>query len=269
MTREKIDFLKTAFSLLTKRYPLCVWSAISAASCLEFRELGLPLYRVYGLAEACGLAALEGPSSTSKIHLAVGKPIPGLEVKIGSDRQVLIRGATVCSDYAAAKVPLSDGGFFPTGDFGRFEAGQLVLQGRLSDVFALQSGAVVEPLDPECQLREHPFISHAIVAGKNQNFAVAFLTLDRTVMEPVAKQRGISVAQLASSPLVATAIKSHVDRINVSRQRDVRIRKFVILGAVRNLCCIFFCYALSLFNCAPFKGSCFKRRADSDAVRAA
>jgi hypothetical protein len=91
-----------------------------------------------------------------------------------------------------------------TGDFGRLENGHLVLQGmlveprfcfavfstcigRLSDIFSLQSGAIVEPLDPESQLREHPFISHAVVVGRDQNFAVAFLTLDRSVMEPVAK----------------------------------------------------------------------------------
>ena len=64
------------------------------------------------------------------------------------------------------------------------------IEGRLSDVFSLQSGAIVEPLDPECRLREHPFIFHAVVVGKDQNFAVAFLTLDRSVMEPVAKVKG-------------------------------------------------------------------------------
>lgn len=68
-----------------------------------------------------------------------------------------------------------------------FVSDSLCKIGRLSDVFSLQSGAVVEPLDPETQLREHSFISHAVVVGRDQNFAVAFLTLDRNVMEPVAK----------------------------------------------------------------------------------
>lgn len=58
------------------RWPLCVWSAISVASCLEFRSMDVPLYRVYGLAEACGLVALEGPGkNASDMQLAVGIPI--------------------------------------------------------------------------------------------------------------------------------------------------------------------------------------------------
>ena len=57
------------------KWPLCVWSAISSTSCNEFRSIGIPLYRVYGLAEACGLVALEGPRNKTDIHLAVGTPI--------------------------------------------------------------------------------------------------------------------------------------------------------------------------------------------------
>lgn len=64
------------------RWPLCVWSAISVASCLEIRSLNIPLYRVYGLAEACGLVSLEGPGkSSSNIQLGVGIPIQVREEK--------------------------------------------------------------------------------------------------------------------------------------------------------------------------------------------
>ncbi len=215
------------------RWPLCVWAPISVATVLGFRTVGIPLYRVYGLAEACGLVSMEGPNRASSSNsLVVGTPVSSVQVAIGDKGEVLVSGASVFSEYATAKANRVDGGYFPTGDFGSFDGTLLQMQGRLSDVFELQSGALVYPAEVECSLREHPFVAHAIVVGRGQNFAVAFLTLDRAVMEPVAKSRGISVAQLASSPQVGSAIKAHVDRINATRSRDVRIRKFAILPAV-------------------------------------
>jgi long-chain acyl-CoA synthetase len=214
------------------RWPLCVWAPISQATVLEFRTVGIPLYRTYGLAEACGLVSMEGPQAFSSDNLVNGKPLSSVQVKFGAKGEMLISGPSVFAEYATEKAVKQQDGFFSTGDCGSFQGSLLQMSGRLTDVFELQSGAVVYPVEAECALREHPFVSHAIVVGRGQTFAVAFLTLDRAVMEPVAKSRGVSVAQLASSPQVGTTIKTHVDRINAARSRDVRIRKFAILPAV-------------------------------------
>ena len=224
------------------KWPLCVWGPLAGSVCQEFRDLGVPLYRVYGVAEACGLVSIEGPDTDmSPEEGVVGRVLSSVSVSFekgesGEAKQILLRGPAVCSEYGtASSAPrVDDGQWFPTGDFGCFEpsSGLLTMQGRLGDVFQLQSGASLSPQAAECQLRGHPFVQHAIVVGRNQKFAVAFLTLDRSVMEPVAKSRGISVAQLASSPQVGSAVKGMVDDINATRSRDVRIRKFAILPTV-------------------------------------
>ena len=200
------------------RHALCVWGPISSLACAYFNTLGVNLCRVYGCVEACGIISLESVGNQSKTEGFVGKPLDCVNVEIGASNEVIVSGPSVY------------GGKQDTGDIGKLDgAGNLIIHGRCSDPFVLKTGATVMTQDAECALKNHAFISHAVVIGADQSFPVAFLTLDKDVLEPLAKSRNTTVAQMAQSPQVGASIKSHVDRINAGRDRDVRIRKFVIV----------------------------------------
>lgn len=232
-TAEK-QAIVAAVGLADCKFPFCVWSAVSSSVVSYFRSLGVPLARTYGLTEASGLVSLEDPSLTaaSPREGLVGTPLSCVTVSLDdSTQEILLKGSSLFTEYAASDAPRAStsDGRFRTGDLGAWVGPQLVMSGRAGDVFHLQSGAVLLPQEPEAALQAHPFISSAMVCGNRQTYAVAFLTLDRSVMEPLAKARGVTVSQLAASPQVGVAIKALVDSVNAGRAKDVRIRKFAIL----------------------------------------
>jgi long-chain acyl-CoA synthetase len=203
-----------------------------------FHALGIPIAEVYGQTEDCGPATMNRPG---RIRIGtVGEPLPGVEVRIAGDGEVLVHGPTVCAGYwqdPAATAELFEDGWMRTGDLGVLDAGYLRIIGRKKDLIVTASGKNIAPQDIETSLRSEPFISQAVVVGDRRKYLTALLTLDDDAVEEALNQeeghghgpvRG-STEVLAGHPLVTQQVTRAVDRINAGRAPAERIKEWRIL----------------------------------------
>ncbi|UPK73399.1 AMP-dependent synthetase/ligase [Nocardioidaceae bacterium SCSIO 66511] len=198
-----------------------------------FRGIGVPVLEGYGLTETTAALAVNLPGET-KIG-TVGRPIPGTEVKVGEDGELLFRGGQVFSGYwknDAATADALDDGWFHTGDMGEIdEEGFVRITGRKKEILVTAGGKNVAPAVMEDIIRAHPLVSQCMVVGDGKPFIAALVTLDPEVIEDWAPANGKSPdpAALADDPDVIAQIQTAVDEANAAVSRAESIRKFTIL----------------------------------------
>lgn len=143
-----------------------------------FEAIGLPVCEAYGVSENILPVAMNRPGA--RRLGTVGKPMPGNDVKLGPDGEVLVRGAGVFSGYLGANLPRLDAqGFWATGDIGELTPdGYLRLQGRKSDGFKTAGGRWMVPGDVEARLRQVPYVEHAVLVPSSAGVLVAILDID-------------------------------------------------------------------------------------------
>lgn len=152
-------------------------AALSDEISIYFRSLGIPIVYGYGLTETTATVACY-PYQNYRFG-TVGKIIPGLEVKIGADDEVLVKGPTVFSGYfnrpdLNAQAFTADG-FFRTGDAGRVEGGEIVLTDRIKDLFKTSNGKYIAPQSIETKLTSDKYFDQVVVVGDNRNFVTAIV----------------------------------------------------------------------------------------------
>ncbi|HEX6417822.1 MAG TPA: long-chain fatty acid--CoA ligase [Acidimicrobiales bacterium] len=198
-----------------------------------FHALGIPVVEVYGQTEDCGPATMNRPGR-DRIG-TVGEPLPGVEVRIADDGEVLVRGPNVCAGYwddpEATAGLLGDDGWMHTGDLGVLDGGYLRLVGRKKDLIVTSSGKNVAPQDMESALQAEPLVSQAVVVGDGRHFLTALIALDdevATARVPGHEGHG-TTEELAGHPLVRAEVAAAVDRVNAERAPAERIRAWRIL----------------------------------------
>ncbi|MBA8928204.1 long-chain acyl-CoA synthetase [Kutzneria viridogrisea] len=207
-----------------------------AVEILEFfRECGIPVYEAYGMTESTALISANVPGG---VRLGtVGRPLPGIEVRIAEDGEVLAKGANVFPGYhhnESATAEALDGGWLHTGDLGALdEDGFLSITGRKKDIIITSGGKNLTPANIENDLRRSPWISHAVLHGDRRPFAVALITLDSEAVLPWARQRGLpeQIPLLAQHPEVRELIEQAVREANANYAPPERIRGFAVLAA--------------------------------------
>ncbi len=159
------------------------WYAVSGAAPLPpptqrfFQALGLPLHQGWGLTETAALCTVQRPDDL-EVGL-VGEPLDGVEVRLGIDGEVLVRGPNVFAGYEAEPAPIDEDGFFHTGDVGRLaEGGRLEIIDRLKDVIITAGGRKVAPRPIEEKLGADPLISGAMVLGEGRPYLTALISID-------------------------------------------------------------------------------------------
>lgn len=201
-----------------------------------FRGVGITILEGYGLTETTAPAAVNRPSAI-KIG-TVGKPIPGVDVRIAEDGEVLVRGVDVMRGYwnneAATKEALEDG-WFHTGDLGSLdEEGFLRITGRKKEILVTAAGKNVAPAPLEDRLRAHPLISQCLVVGDGRKFISALVTLDEEALGPWKAQHGkpaeMTVDELRRDPDLVAEIEAAVADANKSVSHAEAIKKHVVLG---------------------------------------
>ena len=199
-----------------------------------FHAAGLLILEGYGLTETC-------PALTANRHDnfkfgTVGQPVPGVELRLGDDGEILARGPNIARGYyqrpeATAEVFLDDG-WFATGDIGEIDTdGFLRITDRKKDLLVTAGGKNVAPQNIENLLKGDPLISQAMVYGDRRPFLTAVLTLDVDAAKAYAGDHGISgdsVAQLAESPQLRTVLEGRVERVNQRLAPYESIKKFVV-----------------------------------------
>ena len=199
-----------------------------------FHALGVNLKQIYGQTEITGIAFVHRDGDVR--YDTVGVPIPGTEVKIGDDGEILARSDAVCAGYYKrddATAELLGGGWLHSGDAGYLtEDGHLVVIDRLSDVMHTSGGEMFSPQFLENKLKFSPFIKEAVVYGDRRPYLAAFINIDPQTVGKWAEDRGLAYTtymDLSSKPEVAELIRHEVEEVNADLPEGLRIRRFVLL----------------------------------------
>jgi long-chain acyl-CoA synthetase len=200
-----------------------------------FAALDVVVLEVYGQSEDTGPTSFNLPNRFR--FGTVGPSIPGVEVKIAEDGEILVRGPNVFMGYykdeAATRETLIDGWLY-SGDLGEFDPdGFLSITGRKKDIIITAGGKNIAPKNIEHALKNHELINEAVVIGDRRKFLTALVTLDPEAGAAWAGKNGANAATLHESSAVRAEIQKCVDEVNSHLARVEQVKKFTILE--RNL----------------------------------
>jgi long-chain acyl-CoA synthetase len=229
--RLVFDKLKLAIGLGRARF--CVSGAAPIAKeILEFfAGLDILVLEVYGQSEDCGPTSFNRPGKAK--FGTVGPAVDGVEVKIGDDGEILVRGPNLFLGYYkepdATRETLVDG-WLHSGDLGAFDAdGFLSITGRKKEIIITAGGKNVAPKNIEAALKNHPLVSEAVVIGDRRKYLTALVTLDEEAAEAFAKERGLPTEKLHALGAIRDQIQKAIDGVNDEVSRVEGIKKFTIL----------------------------------------
>jgi long-chain acyl-CoA synthetase len=199
-----------------------------------YRGIGLIVLEGYGLTETTAALTVNRPDSL-KIG-SVGQPLPGTEVRVADDGELLFRGGQVFSGYwaddAATAEVLEQDGWLHTGDIGEIdEEGFVRLTGRKKEILVTAGGKNVAPSALEDRVRAHALVSQCLVVGDGRPFIAALVTIDPEVFAVWSSAHGKSgdLRRLVDDPDLRAEVQLAVDDANAAVSRAEAIRKFVIL----------------------------------------
>ena len=201
-----------------------------------FESVGLLILEGYGLTETSAASFVNRPHANS--FGTVGWALPGTEVQIAEDGEVLLRGPGVMESYhenpeATAETKDEDG-WLHTGDIGKIdERGFLKITDRKKDFFKTSGGKYVAPSVIESMFKGIcPFVSQFLVHGADRNFVSALVTLDPDSIQGWAANHGMegkSYAEIVTSKEAHEMVQVYIDRLNANLNRWETIKKFTIL----------------------------------------
>jgi long-chain acyl-CoA synthetase len=197
-----------------------------------FYACGVPVLEGYGMTETCAAATL---NTLGEVRVgSVGRPLPGTEVSLGDDGEVLMRGPHIFQGYhrnAEATEAIMDGGWLHSGDLGEIVDGYVHITGRKKDLIITSSGKNVSPEMIESGLRETTWISQAIAAGDRRSYLVALVTLDPDEAPRLAADLGVPAdpEAMAADPRVRDAIWKDIESVNRRFARIEQVKRFAIL----------------------------------------
>ncbi|WP_405597506.1 long-chain fatty acid--CoA ligase [Streptomyces sp. NBC_01410] len=201
-----------------------------------FAGAGIHILEGYGLTESSA-ASFVNPGEAYRTG-TVGKPVPGTEVRIADDGEILLRGPGIMEGYhglpeKTAEV-LEPDGWFHTGDIGELSAdGYLRITDRKKDLIKTSGGKYIAPAEVEGQFKAVcPFVSNILVHGADRNFCTALIALDEPTILGWAKENGLdgkSYAEVVATKEAEQLIEGYVKRLNEGLQRWQTIKKFRLL----------------------------------------
>ena len=201
-----------------------------------FAAIGIPICEVWGMSEISCVGTLVPPDGLR--FGTVGKPLPGVELKLADDGEVLVRGETVMAGYRnqatqTAEAVDSDG-WLHSGDIGSLDAdGYLRIVDRKKELIINAAGKNMSPANIEQQLKQgSALIGQAIAIGDSRPYNVALIVLDPDACGPFAAQHGIgdaSIAAMSAEPAVLAEVSEGVERANSHLSRVEQIKRFKVL----------------------------------------
>lgn len=199
-----------------------------------YRGLGLVVLEGYGLTETTAAVTANTPAM-AKVG-TVGRPLPGVSVRVADDGELLVRGGQVFSGYwqnpAATAEILDARGWLHTGDLGEIdEEGFVRIAGRKKELLITAGGKNVSPTLLEDRLRAHPLVSQCMVVGDKRPYIAALLTLDPDSARLWAERLGkpFDLATLTADADLRAELQKAVDEANRSVSQAEGIRRFAIL----------------------------------------
>jgi long-chain acyl-CoA synthetase len=199
-----------------------------------FYALGLVILEGYGLTETSPVISV---NTFDNIRLGtVGKTIPGVEVKIAPDGEILTKGPHVMKGYYKKEAETREafeGGWFHTGDIGHLdEDGFLVITDRKKDIIVTAGGKNIAPQPIENILKTNPYISNAVVIGDRRRFVCALVVPNFEKLEEYARSSGIAFAdrsELARNTAVANFVRAEIERATPNLASYEKIKRIILL----------------------------------------
>ncbi len=199
-----------------------------------FWACGVPVLEGYGMTETATAATV----STIENHRfgTVGRALPGVELKIAEDGEILIKGPNIFHGYhnkgSASSFGAVEDGWLHTGDLGSVdEDGYLSITGRKKDIIITAGGKNLTPANVENDLKQCRWISQAVMHGDQRPYPVVLITLDEEEIPIFAREHELpeDVSSLCKHPTVVAMIQQEVDRVNEKYAQVEQVKKFAIL----------------------------------------
>ncbi|MFD3581882.1 AMP-dependent synthetase/ligase [Streptomyces sp. NPDC058683] len=201
-----------------------------------FAGAGVHVLEGYGLTESSAASVLN-PGEAYRTG-TVGKPLPGCEVRIADDGEILLRGPGIMEGYhglpeKTAEVLEADG-WFHTGDIGELSPdGYLRITDRKKDLIKTSGGKYIAPAEVEGQFKAVcPYVSNILVHGADRNYCTALIALDEVAILEWAEENGLggkSYAEVVAAPATVEMVDGYVKQLNEGLQRWQTIKKFRLL----------------------------------------
>jgi long-chain acyl-CoA synthetase len=225
--------LKRQLGLERVRYAVCAAAPASPELFEYFNALGVPLREGYGQTESTGVIALQRIDRPRWGY--VGEPVPGMEVRIGEDGEILTRGAGVFKGYfkdpELTASTIKDG-WLHTGDVGTLEDGFIKILDRKKDIIITAGGKNITPAFIENKLKFSPYIQDAVVIGERRKYLVALILIDEDNVTKYAQDHRIpftTFADLTQNPEIRKLIEGEVSKVNKTLSQVETIKKFELL----------------------------------------
>ncbi|HET8644589.1 MAG TPA: AMP-binding protein, partial [Vicinamibacteria bacterium] len=235
---RRLVFDKVRARLGLDRARLCAVSAapIGVPTLEFFLALGLPVFEVYGMSECTGPTTISLPGAYRTG--TAGRALPGTEVALAADGEILIRGPHVCLGYfkdaQATRETINADGWLHSGDVGALDGdGYLRVTDRKKELLITSGGKNVAPQPIETRLRAIPGIGHAMALGDRRNYVAALLTLDPVRLPDVTARAGSparTLEEAAGCPTLRAFLESEVEAVNRSLARYETVRRFEVLA---------------------------------------
>jgi len=215
------------------RYSLCAAAPASPELFQYYNALGIPLREGYGQTESTGVIAVQRIDKPRWGF--VGEPLPGVEVKIADDGEILTRGANVFKGYfkdpELTAQTIIDGWLY-TGDVGEMEDGHLKILDRKKDILITAGGKNITPAYIENKLKFSTYIQDAVVIGDGRKFLTALILIDEDNVTKYAQDQRIpftTFADLTRNEKIQKLIAAEVSRVNQTLSQVETIKKFELL----------------------------------------
>jgi long-chain acyl-CoA synthetase len=203
-----------------------------------FDSIGVPLREGYGATESAGVISTNIKADNS--IGTVGKALPGTEIRIADDGEILVRGPNVFQGYwnkpEKTAETISADGWLHTGDVGHLNEQQaLTITGRLKDIIITAGGKNITPAEIESQLKFSPYVSDAIVIGDRRKYLTCLVMIDQENVEKYAQDNQVpfsDFASLCAANEVVELIGAEVEAVNKLFARVEQIKEFRLIDVL-------------------------------------
>jgi long-chain acyl-CoA synthetase len=201
-----------------------------------FHAAGILILEGYGLTETCPVGTFNRPDKFK--FGSVGQTLPGIDIKIAADGEILFRGPHIARGYFNQPQPTAEvfepSGWFHTGDIGRIDDdGFVFITDRKKDIIVTAGGMNIAPQNIENMLKADPFISQVMVYGDRKPYPVALITLNADEVAKFAREQGIVAGDatvVVKHPKIIDRVARTVEEKNSQLQSYAKIKKFTVLS---------------------------------------
>ena len=203
-----------------------------------FSAIGVPLLEGYGATETAGIATIN--THEDNTVGTVGKPMPGSEIRIDDNGEILVRGPNVFKGYwnqpEKTAETIDSENWLHTGDIGNLsDRGALTITGRLKDIIITAGGKNITPAEIESRLKFSPYISDAVVVGDRRKYLTCLIMIDQENVEKYAQDHQVPFADFASlcaAEPVNELIRAEIDSVNREFARVEQIKDFRLIDVL-------------------------------------